>query len=229
MGPCLVRLSYVILLIKSIELANNMSILATSPDFQVPRFPVRRFSVEEYHRMIQGGILADGDPVELLQGWIVPKMSRKLPHDAILDLANEALLAILPKGWRLRIQSAITTTDSEPEPDLAMARGPANRYLTRHPRPEDIAMVVEVSESSLDKDRHEKGPVYAQAGIPWYWIINLIDNVIEVYSQPEAREGKHAYQKMEIKGPGDFVPLIINGIEVGHLAVRDILVLAKEP
>jgi Uma2 family endonuclease len=200
-----------------------MSILTTAPDFQVPRFPVRRFSVDEYHRMIERGILNQEEPVELLQGWIVPRMSRKPPHDAILDIANELVRGQLPEGWRLRVQSAITTADSEPEPDLAVVRGPANRYLTRHPSPKEVALVIEISESSLEKDRNEKGPVYAAAGIPWYWIINLVDQVIEVYSEPGVQGHGFAFQKMETKRGSDEVVLIIEGTEVGRLSVRDIL------
>jgi Uma2 family endonuclease len=203
-----------------------MAILTTAPDFQVARFPVRRFSVDEYHRMIESGILNQEDPVELLQGWIVPKMSRKPPHDAILDIANELVRGQLPEGWRLRVRSAITTVDSQPEPDLAVVRGPANRYLTRHPSPKEVALVIEISESFLEKDRNQKDPVYAAAGIPRYWIINLVDQVVEVYSEPGARGNGFVFQKMEAKRGSDEVTLMIDGAEVGRLSVRDILGLA---
>lgn len=97
--------------------------------------PVRRFSVDEYHRMIQAGILTEDDAVELLEGWIVPKMPRNPPHDGTIQIADEVLRPRLPAGWQLRIQSALTMPDSEPEPDLVVVRGDARTYLNRHTRP----------------------------------------------------------------------------------------------
>src|SRR5579862_9140639 len=86
---------------------------------RIPPFPVRPFTVDEYHRMIDADVLDEGDAVELLEGWIVPKMPRNPPHDATIGLADDALRIRLPAGWHVRLQSAITTSDSEPEPDLA--------------------------------------------------------------------------------------------------------------
>src|SRR5262245_478373 len=94
---------------------------------------MRRFSVREYHSMIDNGILTENDPVELLEGWIVSKMPHDPEHDSSIDKIAEALREILPKSWRIRVQSAITTGDSEPEPDITVARGPADRYDDRHP------------------------------------------------------------------------------------------------
>src|SRR5262245_63406309 len=127
----------------------SMTTALLSPVFQTPPFPVRRFSVDEYHRLIGAGVFPPDDKSELLDGWITPKMTRNPPHDAILDLVKDALLAHAT-GWRVRVQSAITLATSEPEPDVAIAVGPAMRYLTRHPGPADLALVVEVADSSLD-------------------------------------------------------------------------------
>src|SRR5215831_15286794 len=82
-------------------------------------YPVRRFTVGEYHRMIQAGILTEDDPVELLEGWIVPKMPHTPPHDRTIQMGNKRTGRRLPPGWDIRVQSAISTADSEPEPDLA--------------------------------------------------------------------------------------------------------------
>ncbi|MBI3407951.1 MAG: Uma2 family endonuclease [Planctomycetes bacterium] len=197
-----------------------MSTASLSPDFQVPHFPVRRFSVDEYHRMIEVGILGEDDDLELLNGWLVPKMTRNPPHDAIMDLTHECVRRLLPDAWRIRIQSAITTADSEPEPDLAIVRGPANRYLKRHPSPEEIALIIEVAQSSLDKDRNEKGPIYAAAGIPWYWIINLVDDCVEIYSTPSGPSDDPQYQKRTEQKLGDSVSLIVDGADLGKIAVN---------
>ena len=159
--------------------------IATPPSSSIavpPPILMRRWTVDEYHLMIQAGVFARDERFELLEGWIVPKMSRNPPHDAAMDLTREQLERRLPKGWRIRIQSAITTRDSEPEPDLAIVRGTARDYATRHPGSADIALIVEVAESSLLQDRREKAHVYARAGIAVYWIVNLVESQVEVYT-----------------------------------------------
>ena len=80
-------------------------------------------AVEEYQRLVEAGILTESDRVELLEGWIVPKLTRKPPHDCAIELVAAALQALLPPGWRLRIQSAVETADSQPEPDVAVVYG----------------------------------------------------------------------------------------------------------
>jgi Uma2 family endonuclease len=140
----------------------------TSSALTLPPYPVCRFTVDEYHRMIQAGILTEEDPVELLEGWIVPKMPRNPPHDGTIEMAEEAIRRRLPPGWRIRIQSAITTDDSEPEPDLAIVCGGVRTYVTRHPGAADIAVVIEVADAMLARDRREKNRLYARAGISCY-------------------------------------------------------------
>jgi Uma2 family endonuclease len=186
---------------------------------QLPPAPVRRFTVNEYHRMIESRVLTEDDPVELLEGWVIPKMARTPPHDVVIDLAVEAFGAILPTGWRVRIQSAITTDDSEPEPDLAVVRGPARRYSKRHPIPAEVALVMEVSASSLERDPDVKGPIYARAGIPVYWIVNLIDSRIEVFSDPRGR----AYRRRRQFTKSTAVPVVIAGDRVADVPVRSFM------
>src|SRR5205085_4473396 len=102
----------------------------------------RRFSVEEYHRLIDAGVLAEDDPVELLEGVIVYKMPRNPPHDATIGKVDLCLRARMPAGWTPRIQCAITTVDSEPEPDFVLARGTPDDYMQRHPNPGELGLVV---------------------------------------------------------------------------------------
>ena len=111
-------------------------------------------------------------------------MSRNPPHDAALQKGMKKWLRLLPPGWDLCVQSAVTLTESEPEPDFAVVRGDETAYLTRHPNAADIGLVVEVSDSALPGDRDDKGRIYAQAGIPCYWIVNINDRQIEVYTAP---------------------------------------------
>ncbi len=193
------------------------------PLFQQPPFPVRRFTVDEYHHMIRTGLLTENDKVELLEGWLVPKMVRNPPHDTTLELAVEMLRACLPSGWRLRVQSAITLSDSEPEPDVAVVSGPVRSHASRHPGPAEVGLLVEIADSSLGHDRVEKGRIYARAAIPVYWIINLVDNQVEVYTSPSGPVAAPAYGQRQDYRPGGLVPVVLAAQQVGQVAVQDLL------
>jgi Uma2 family endonuclease len=189
-----------------------------------PALAMRRFTVDEYHRMITAGVLKEGEPIELLDGWLVLKMTRNPPHDLSLSLTEEEIQTRLPKEWFLRIQSAITIPEyDEPEPDIGVVRGPRRRYKTRHPGPSDTAMIVEISDASLQEDREDKAPIYAAAKIPVYWIVNIPDSQVEVYTDPSSSTPEPGYRQNKVYRPGDFVPLIIDGREVGAIAVTDLL------
>ncbi len=179
----------------------------------------RRFSVDEYHRMIETGILNDEDRVELLDGYVVLKMPRNPPHDTSVLKTNKRLIRIVPTGWEVRCQSAITLSDSEPEPDFAVVRGDENTFATRHPGPAEVGLLIEVADTSLDRDRHDKGPVYARANISLYWIVNLIDRQVEVYSTPSAS----GYANRKDFRVGDVVPLVLDGVNCGTIAVAELL------
>src|SRR5262245_9005289 len=121
----------------------------------MPPLPVRRFSVDEYHRMIEMGILTEDEPVELLEGWITQQMARNPPHDVTIDRVPDVLRPRLPTGWRIRAQLAITTADSEPEPDIVAVPGPAERYAQRHPTPTEVGLLIEVADATVQRDRTE--------------------------------------------------------------------------
>lgn len=188
----------------------------------VPPYPVYRFTVEQYHRMIETGILTTNDRVELLEGWIVPKMPHNPPHDGTVWLVQTALLPRLPAGWILRIQSATTTPDSEPEPDVVVARGPGQRYFTSHPEPKDIGLVVEVSDTTLHEDRDQKGRLFARARIPVYWIINLPESKVEVYTEPRAGKRPAYRQRKDYTVPHP-LPLVLDGRMVARIDLYELL------
>lgn len=156
---------------------------------------MRRFTVDEYLRLGETGILAEGERVELLEGFIVQKMTRIPRHDAAIDILSELLRRLLPLAWYPRDQKVLLTTDSAPEPDLAVVRGQPRDYWNAHPTAADSALVIEVSESSLDRDRR-KCRIYARGGIPTYWIIDLDSQRIEVLTEPDSALGE--YRKHEI-------------------------------
>jgi len=203
-----------------------MSSIASPPFsslFAVPPWPVRKFTVAEYHQMIQAAILTEEDRVELIEGWIVPKMPHNPPHDSTVNNARQRIERLLPAGWETRIQSAITLADTEPEPDVVVVPGPASRYSTRHPAPQDIALLIEVADSSLARDRGEKCRSYARAGIVCYWIINLVHRQVEIYTDPTGPAGQPAYRQRTDYGWADSVPLVIGGQQIASIPVADLL------
>lgn len=189
----------------------------------IPSDMIWRLSVDRYHSMIKNGILTDEDPVELLEGWLVFKMPKNPPHRAATRIVRMAIENILPSGWYVDSQEPIALFDSEPEPDVVVVRGDTRQYLDRHPGAEDIALVVEVSDTTLQRDRSLKKRIYARAGIPIYWIVNLIDRQIEGYTQPFG-EGEDAdYATQQNYGLQDSLPLAIEGFEIGILSVNSLL------
>ncbi len=172
---------------------------------------IARFSVKRYQAMIETGILTPDDHVELLENWVVLKMPRSPEHDSTIQQMMRPLIRVIPAGFDLRIQSAIALDDSQPEPDHAVVRGRAADYRTRHPRPGDIALLIEVAHSSILRDQRDKARLYARAGIAVYWIVNLPDCRIEVHEQPSGPTAAPAYASVRYFVPGDDVPLPFGG------------------
>lgn len=154
------------------------------------------WTVESYHRLIETGILTTEHQVELLNGQIIEMSPAGRMHAACIDRLNELLRTALKKESIIRIQSPITLvgSQSEPEPDISILKRKANYYADAHPTAEDIFLVIEVSDSTLDKDRHFKMQLYAVAGIAEYWLVNLNDQQIEQHLEPV--DG--SYQKVHI-------------------------------
>ena len=105
-------------------------------------------------------------------------------HRVVTELVRKSLEGVVPDGWFVSSQDPITLGASEPEPDVAVVRGALRDYLQQHPTAADVGLVVEVAGVSLQRDQTLKRRIYATAGIPQYWIVNLVDRCIEVYHQP---------------------------------------------
>lgn len=193
-----------------------------NPAPELAPFVPRLFTVEEYHRLGEVRVLTEDDRVELLEGVITPKMVHNPAHDGTLQIVEEALRSRLPSGWIIRNQSSLTTSDSEPEPDLVVAHGGPRDYLRHHPHAEDTCLVVEVADSSLQRDR-VKTRLYARAGVPVYWIVNLVDLQIEVHWQPTGPSAHPTYAQKAIYRGGDRVPFSIPGAAEHQLPVVDLL------
>lgn len=198
-----------------------MALFADSPYPDVPPpVPIHRFSVEEYQRLGEVGVLSEDDRVELLEGWIVPKMMRNGDHDGVIHQLMELLQKSIPDGWTVRNQGAIVTADSQPEPDLAIAIGNTKRYRHRHPAADEIAVVIEIAGTSLRQDKTLKNRIYSRAGIPSYWLINLQDLSIEFYSEPTG-DAEPRYQSHRVFTLGQSIPLIIAEQVVAQISVSD--------
>lgn len=191
------------------------------PSPPIPGGNVSRISVTDYERMVETGNLDADAPVELLEGLVVPKMPRNPAHDGTLDLTEGLLMACLPANWFVRTQRSIRLPDdSTPEPDLAVVRGDRRSYLAKHPGPADVALIVEVANSSLKTDLETKARIYAAAGIPAYWVINLIDRVIVAFARP----ANGAFRDRATHSPGDTLTVTIDGRVAGTISVSDLLV-----
>ncbi|HEX5272003.1 MAG TPA: Uma2 family endonuclease [Gemmataceae bacterium] len=192
--------------------------------------PFYRLTVEQYLRMTEAGILGKYDRVELIEGLLVQKVTRHPPHDVSLSLINRRLARILPDEWALRVQMAIALRRSMPEPDLVIARGPEQRYALRHPGPRDIALLIEVADSSLLEDRTTKATLYADARISEYWVVNTVHHQIEVYTEPRGGQVP-AYRQRRDYAPDEEIPITLKGQEIARLRVRELLppLPAREP
>lgn len=144
-----------------------------------------RFSVAEYHRMAETGILRPDARVELLDGRIIDMSPIGPFHGGITKRLNHLFTRLARGRWMVSVQDPLRLNDdSEPEPDLMLVKPAPDDYTSRHPGPEDVFLLIEVSDTTLDYDREEKLPAYGRAGIPEVWILNLNDRTIETYREP---------------------------------------------
>jgi Uma2 family endonuclease len=186
---------------------------------------VYRITVDQYDRMVESGVLAEDDPVELLGGVLVRQMPKYPRHVFPTEETRNRLEPIVPAGWYVRQEGPVRIPAfDEPEPDVAVARGNSRTYRKHHPGPKDIALVIEVAATTgpLAQARSEKMSAYARAGIPVYWIINLTrkPGLVEVYSRPTRTRGYRDHEDYKAR---DQVPVVIDGREVGRIAVADLL------
>jgi Uma2 family endonuclease len=187
-----------------------------------------RLPLAVYDEVARIGLLGPDDKTELLDGLLVTKMTKGDPHRVATHLTRDALAAVVPRGWFVSKEDPVALPTgpsgyaSEPEPDLSVIRGTIRDYLTHKPEPGDIALVVEVAESSLHDDR-VKLARYAWAGIPVVWIVDLTGEAVEVHTRPTGPAAPARYQDVATYGPSDRVPVVIDGREVGQVAVADLL------
>ncbi len=182
--------------------------------------PLYRLSLDQYEAMVASGVFTGHERFHLINGFLVAKMTQNDLHATTDELCGQALGRAIPAGWHVRAAKPIRIPSqaSKPEPDRCVARGNIRDYLHRSPEPADIALVVEVSDSSLIEDR-KQAAMYAGGGIPVCWIVNLVDRQIEVYRNP----GPTGYQSRQDYHAGDSIPITIGSQALSPIAVNEIL------
>lgn len=183
----------------------------------------KRWTRLEYERLVDLGAFGSGDHVELLGGNLMVCEPQGTPHMTGIRMAEEVLRQVFATGWEVRTQAPVALDDeSEPEPDVVVAPGGFRDY--RHAHPARPVLLVEVADASLESDREHKGSVYARSQVPEYWIINLVDNLLEVYRDPivdsTAPFGSR-YGSISRLGAGDFVSPL--AADQARVAVADLL------
>lgn len=184
-----------------------------------------RVTVPQFLRMIEASVFPPEARIELLGGLLVEKMTRGIPHDFATSQISEFLRAFArPRGWVIREEKSVHLGGMwRPEPDLVVVQGPPARYRTRDPGTEDITLIIEVCDSSYEKDRGAKWQGYAEAGIPTYWIVNLPARRVEVYTAPTGSGAAARYQEQVNFDESAEVPVTFDGHTLGRVAVRELL------
>ena len=169
----------------------------------------KRFTLDEYHKLAELGFFHEEERIELINGELIEMVSKGTAHETCLRKLWKELPTLVGNRVTLQSQAPILIPPkSEPEPDFALLKNRDDDYLSGHPQPADVLLVMEVSDSSLDYDQDVKIPLYAQAGISDYWLFNLFDNYLESYSEPYQNcQVKYGYLNKRIILPNQVIAL----------------------
>lgn len=184
---------------------------------------IRQWTRLEYDRLIETGFFQAGDKVELLGGQLMVAEPQGSRHAATVSLVADALRAAFGSGWYVMAQLPVALDDeSEPEPDVAVVPGTARDYWNAHPsRP---VLAVEVADASVALDREHKAGLYARAGVPDYWILNIGERILEVYRRPvPSPEAPYGWGYAEVQGLGPGATVSPLALPAASIAVADLL------
>ncbi|NKQ36920.1 MAG: Uma2 family endonuclease [Chloroflexi bacterium] len=200
-------------------------LLTSSSETDLTYAPSRlwQISVARYHEMIEAGTLTENDRLELLEGFLVEKMTINPPHSFVTETISEMLARLFPDAFFVNTQQPVTLPDSEPEPDVSVIRGKRRDFVQHHPGPDDVVLLIEVSDATLQQDQTWKKRIYARAEIPVYWIVNLPDRQIELYSEPSGASAHPTYRHLVTYQEDDEIPVAVDGVETAVLPVRELL------
>lgn len=178
----------------------------------------RLFTIREFERMIRGRVFLEDERVELIEGEIVKMAALELPHMVCVSRLDLLLHELIGRSAHVWIQNAIhlPKSESRPQPDVVLLRWRDDLYNRKHPTADDVLLLIEVADSSVNYDRKVKAPLYARAGIPEYWLVNLPKSIVEVYTFPHL----NGYQQVLTLGRGETLALP-SGLP-GTISVDDI-------
>ena len=183
-----------------------------------PRLNTFRLNVSQYHQMSEAGIFSENDKVELINGEIIEMSPIGRRHTACVNRLNSVFSQLLGKKVIIAVQNPITLNNlSEPQPDIALLKPRADFYESGHPQPQDIFLLIEVADSSLEYDRDVKIPLYASSGITEVWLVDIYEQVIIVYRYPS----ENGYSDIQKLSRGE--KMSIQAFPEINLVVDDIL------
>ena len=178
--------------------------------------------MDEYRRRAALGRLGSSSDFELLEGVVVPKARQSLRHEAALEKLQD-VLRVVPEGWQIRVQQPLMLCNSQPEPDVAIVRKTLDDYATSPPQAEDTVVVIEAADTSLLMDRRLKARVCARAGILNYWLLNLLDSQLEVFTNPSGLVPMPGYQEQRIYRIEDRISLVLGLDDLGTIRIGDLI------
>jgi Uma2 family endonuclease len=193
-------------------------VMSTIVGAATPLAAAGRMTVDEFERFVED----TDERFELIDGQLIRKPDMDPPHVWSTEQLKRRLERMLPEGHFVRDDKPVRfSEDDQPDPDIAVVCGDVDTYKKRHPTPDDVKLLIEVSWSRkrLRYDQDIKRPLYASRGIPVYWIVNALEQQVEVYTDP----GPDGYATCEVVKPGKSVRVVIDGKEVGQIAVDDFM------
>lgn len=147
----------------------------------------RLWTVEEYHRMAEVGIISPNERVELIEGEVISMAAKKPPHVIVTEIAAEYLRQLCREVAYIRTQDPVVLNDcTEPEPDIAVVMPPLRRYLDHHPSPDEVFLIIEVADATLKFDTEKKAAAYAKSKIADYWVVDAIKRQVYIFQEPIA-------------------------------------------
>lgn len=182
------------------------------------------FNAEQFQRMIDADVFPRESRVELWDGMVYEKMAKNRPHAIAANKFAAALIPATPRGWHVAIEDSVGVGPGRvPLPDIMLVRGAPDDFSDRNPEARDIGLLIELADSSVRFDTGPKLAGYARAGVPHYWVANLPAGVIQAYRDPVPSEGRYASVETWIRSQS--IPLVLHDVEVGRIAVDDLLPL----
>ncbi len=179
-------------------------------------------TLDEFRRRSALGQTAQSSGFELLEGVVVEKSRQSLRHESALEKLQD-VLRVVPEDWQVRVQQPLALGDSQPQPDIAVVRKVLDDYADGPPQATDVVMVVEAADASLLLDRRLKARIYARAGILNYWVLNLLDSQLEVFTNPSGLVPMPGYQEQRIYRIEDRISLVIGLDDLGTIRIGELI------